>query len=442
MTNHKVNSKSIEEQVLKKLYIRLIPFLILCYFIAYIDRVNIGFAALTMNQDIGLSASIFGFGATLFFIAYVAFEIPSNMAMEKFGARVWIARIMVTWGIVGFLSAFMMGPISYALSRFLMGAAEAGFFPGVLLYLTLWFPKRYMARIVAIFMVAIPLSNFFGAPLSAWLLNLHGWLGLKGWQILLIMEALPAILLGILCLWVLPNKPKDAMWLSAEERQWLSHTLAQEREEQVKLTIASESVTKGNLFKQLFRHQYFWLFAIVYAGSSATSNILSLWMPQILKHHQLDSMHTAFMTMIPFGISALFMVLWGIRSDRKGEKSTNIMLPLLLTSMSLFLSILFNSLFWSVVLFSLTLMGNYALKGPFWAFVSESMPPPLLAVSIAGINTLAHVGTGLVNAGVGLMKDATGSFALSLLPLAILTFIGAIIIFWMGRRGIFLKSLS
>lgn len=439
----------IEKRVLNKLYLRIIPFLILCYFVAYIDRVNVGFAALTMNQDIGLTASMFGFGATLFFVAYVLFEVPSNMAMEKFGARVWIARIMVTWGIIGFCSAHMIGPISYGISRFLMGAAEAGFFPGVLLYLTFWFPRAYMTRIVAVFMMAVPLSNFFGAPLSAFLLGLDGWLGFKGWQLLLMLESIPAILLGLLCLWMLPNRPNDAKWLTVEERQWLNQRLASDREAQA-LANASASDLKSsglknsnfknnnlensNVFKQLLTNRYFWLFSIIYAGSSATSNVLALWMPQILKHHQLDTMQTAMMTMIPFGISAIFMVLWGIRSDLKGDKRTNIALPLVLTSCCLFLSIFFNSLVLSVLFFSLALIGNYAFKGPFWAFVSESMPVRVLAVGIAGVNTLAHVGTGLVNAGVGMIRDASGSFSLSLLPLASLTLVGAMLLLFMGRH--------
>ncbi|AOA57154.1 MFS transporter [Acinetobacter larvae] len=435
---------TLEKHVIRKLYLRLLPFLMLCYFIAYIDRVNVGFAALTMNQDIALSASIFGFAATLFFVAYVAFEIPSNIAMEKFGARRWISRIMITWGIIGFCSAFVTGPISFSLSRFLLGAAEAGFFPGVLLYLTLWFPKRYMAGIVAMFMVAIPLSNFFGAPLSALLLNLHGWLGFKGWQILLMLEALPAVVLGLLCLWILPNRPQDAKWLTANEQQWLSQTLAQERLVQAQTTTHHHALPHSakQQLQYAIRHPYFWLFAIVYAGSSATSNILSLWMPQILKQHHLDTMQTAWLTMIPFGLSALFMVFWGLRANQVANKRATIILPLLLTSISLFLGIFFESVTLSVLLFSLTLMGNYALKGPFWSFVASSMPPSVLAVTIAGINTLAHIGTGLINASVGMIKDSSGSFAMSLLPLALLTLTGAIIIASIGRHTIALKSFN
>lgn len=429
-----IQISTIEKTTMRKLSLRILPFLILCYFIAYIDRVNIGFAALTMNEEIGLTATAFGFGATLFFIAYVVFEIPSNMAMEKFGARIWIARIMITWGIVGFCTAFITGPISYSISRFLLGAAEAGFFPGVLLYLTFWFPKRYMARIVAIFMVAIPLSNFFGSPLSALLLGLHGLLGFSGWQVLLMLEALPAIILGFLCLVWLPNRPSDVKWLNPEEKNWLSNTLTFERNQQLKLEENDNAEQKKSKLKLLLTNKYLWLFAIIYAGSSATSNILSLWMPQILKSFNLTSMQTGLFNMIPFGLAAIFMVIWAIRTDKSGNKSLNTAIPLFVTSLGLFLTIFTNSLALSLVLFSLVLMGNYAIKGPFWALVSERLPPTLVAVGIAAVNTLAHIGTGLMNFVMGIVKDYSGSFPISLLPLCALTFTGAVIALLLSRK--------
>lgn len=432
--HHNIEVSTLEKTTIRKLSLRLLPFLIFCYFIAYIDRVNIGFAALTMNQDIGLTATAFGFGATLFFLAYVAFEIPSNMAMERFGARVWIARIMMTWGIIGFCTAFITGPISYSISRFLLGAAEAGFFPGVLLYLTFWFPKRYMARIVAIFMIAIPLSNFLGSPLSALLLNLDGLLGFKGWQALLMLEAFPAIVLGLCCLIWLPNRPQDVKWLSPAEKQWLSDTLTLESHQQLKSQEHESSVQKKSKLKLLLSNKYLWCFAIIYAGSSATSNILSLWMPQILKSFHLSAMQTGLLNMIPFGLAAIFMVIWAIRTDQSGNKSLNTAIPLFVTSLCLFLTIFTHSLVLSLILFSLILMGNYAIKGPFWALVSERLPVTLVAVGIAAVNTLAHIGTGVMNLLMGMIKDYSGSFPLSLLPLCLLTFTGAMIALLLSRK--------
>ncbi|WP_343596568.1 MFS transporter [Acinetobacter sp.] len=430
----KMDISDVEKSTIRKLSFRILPFLILCYLIAYIDRVNVGFAALTMNQEIGLTATAFGFGATLFFIAYVAFEIPSNVAMEKFGARIWIARIMITWGIVGVGTAFVTGPTSYSIARFLMGAAEAGFFPGVLLYLTLWFPKRYMASIVAAFMVAIPLSSFLGSPISAMLLSLHGLFGFSGWQILLMLEGIPAVILGLLCLVWLPNRPQDVNWLNAEQKKWLTNTLMYERDQQLNIENKESKAQRKNKLMQLLTNKYLWLFTIIYAGSSATSNILSLWMPQILKSFHLTAMQTGLLNMIPFGLAAVFMIFWGIRSDKTGDRSLNTAIPLFITSFGLFLTLFNSSLSISLILFSLVLMGNYAIKGPFWALVSEKIPPTIVALAIASINTLAHIGTGIMNYIMGALKDYSGSFQVSLLPLCALTFAGAVIALLLSRK--------
>src|SRR5580704_10688140 len=229
---------TLETTTLAKVTKRLVPFLILCYFIAYLDRVNVGFAALTMNQDLGLSQTAFGFGAGIFFLAYFVFEVPSNLMLERFGARKWIARIMVSWGILSGLMAFipniatatgMGNENAFYLIRVLLGVAEAGFFPGIIFYLTLWFPAEYRARIVGYFMAAIPLSTVIGAPISGVLLYLHGGLGLAGWQWLFVIEALPAIVLSVVVFFYLTDRPADATWLAPDERAWLADRLAAER---------------------------------------------------------------------------------------------------------------------------------------------------------------------------------------------------------------------
>src|SRR5215203_6663362 len=281
----KPDLSELEKETMRKVGLRLIPFLILCYFIAYVDRVNVGFAALTMNKDLGLSAAAFGTGAALFFVAYVLFEVPSNLAMEKVGARLWIARIMITWGLVGIGMAFVVGPYSFYLGRFLLGAAEAGFFPCVILYLTYWFPAPYRARVVATFMVAIPISSFLGSPLSAMLLELEGTLGLHGWQWLFILEALPAVVLGLVALFMLPSRPSEAKWLSAEQSEWLTRRLEDEK------TSRAAPVGHMPLWKVL-SNPTIWALALIYAGSSATINALSLWQPQILKSFGLTNLQT------------------------------------------------------------------------------------------------------------------------------------------------------
>jgi sugar phosphate permease len=418
----------VEIATMRKVGLRLVPFLILCYFIAYVDRVNVGFAALTMNKDLGLSAAAFGVGGGLFFVAYVLFEVPSNLAMERFGARLWIARIMITWGLVGIGSAFVTGAVSFSVARFLMGAAEAGFFPGVILYLTYWFPKAYRARIVATFMVAIPLSSFLGSPLSAALLALDGMAGLHGWQWLLIMEAIPAILLGIAALAVLPSKPVEARFLNTEEKRWLEGRLDAERA----VANAGAKAGHGSILSVLMNKQV-WLLAVIYCGSSATSNALSLWMPQILKSFGLSNLETGLLNMIPFGIASVFMIVWGLRADKSGERIWNTALPLALTSLSFAATLLTGSLTVTLVLLSLVLLGNYAIKGPFWALATETLPPAAAAAGIAAINTLAHLGTGAVTSLIGVLRQQTSSFPVALLPLCALTAIGCALVLWIGR---------
>ncbi|TGE01345.1 MFS transporter [Methylobacterium nonmethylotrophicum] len=416
---------------MRKVGLRLIPFLVLCYFIAYVDRVNVGFAALTMNRDLGLSTAAFGLGGGLFFVAYVLFEVPSNLAMERVGARIWIARIMVTWGLVGIGSAFVTGPVSFSVARFLLGAAEAGFFPGVILYLTYWFPKAYRARIVAMFMVAIPLSSFFGSPLSAALLTLDGMAGLRGWQWLLILEAVPAVLLGLAALALLPSRPAEATFLTGEERAWLTDRLDAER----RAAAAGHSHAHGlAAVRAVLTNGQVWILAVIYAGSSATSNTLSLWMPQILKGFGLSNLETGLLNMIPFGIASVFMIVWGLRADRSGERIWSTALPLALTSLSFALTLLTGSLWITLVLLSLVLLGNYAIKGPFFALATETLPPAQAAAGIAAINTLAHLGTGAITSLIGVLREQTGSFPVALLPLCALTGAGCGLVFWVGRR--------
>ena len=419
-------ASAIEAETMRRVMWRLLPFLMLCYFIAYVDRVNAGFAALTMNRDVGLTQAIFGIGGGLFFVAYVLFEVPSNLAMEKVGARLWIARIMITWGLVGVGTAFIVGPYTFYLSRFLLGAAEAGFFPGVILYLTYWFPSRYRARVVATFMVAIPVSSFLGSPLSAALLELEGVGGLHGWQWLFIIEALPAILLGLTAFFVLPSRPAEAKWLTREQSEWLQGRLEYESR--------SRSTAVGHLsLWKVLANPYIWALALIYAGSSATSNALSLWQPQILKSFGLTNLQTGLLNMIPFGIASIFMILWGMRADKNGERYFNTALPLALTSLCLLSTNLTSSLTVTLMLLTLVLIGNYAIKGPFWALSTEILSPATAASGIAAINTISHLGTGGATSLLGLIKDKTGSFPLSLLPLALLTAAGAITVLLLGR---------
>ena len=308
----------------------------------------------------------------------------------------------------------------------MLGAAEAGFFPGVILYLTYWFPKQYRARVVATFMVAIPFSSFLGSPISAGLLQLEGVLGLHGWQWLFIMEAIPAVLLGIGALKFLPDRPAKATWLNPAEREWLTGKLEAER-------AISKPVGHMPVWKVL-SNGYVWALALIYSGSSATSNALSLWQPQILKSFGLTNLQTGLLNMIPFGIACVFMVFWGLRADKSGERVLNTAIPLGLTSVCLFLTNFTSSLTMTMVLLSLVLLGNYAIKGPFWALATDWLSAGTAAAGIAAINTLSHLGTGAAASALGAIKGATGSFPLALLPLVTLTAACTVTVLLLGRQ--------
>jgi ACS family tartrate transporter-like MFS transporter len=413
-----VEVSAIERSTMRKISFRLVPFLMLCYIIAYLDRVNVGFAALQMNADLGLTAAMYGLGGGLFYIAYTLCEIPSNLILNKVGARVWIARIMITWGAVGLATAFITGAYGFYAVRLLLGAAEAGFFPGVILYLTYWYPAKYRARVVATFMVGIPLAVFVGSPISGGLLELNGVLGLKGWQWLFVAESIPAVLAGLAALLVLTERPKNAKWLSDEQRAWLSREM--ESEERVNRAV-------GHMpWWRLLGNKYVLVLGLVYAGSSATSNSLALWQPQILKAFGLTNMGTTLLNMIPFGLACIFMILWGRRADKSGEHVWNTCLPLALTAAALALTNFTGSLAITLVLLSLALIGNYAIKGPFWALATGWLSAGSAAAGIAMINTLAHVGTSITTWLIGVIKDKTGSFPMGLLSLVALTAVGAV----------------
>ena len=272
----------VEQRTMARVARRLVPFLILCYFIAYLDRVNVGFAALEMNKDLGLTASAFGFGAGIFFLAYFVFEVPSNLMLARFGARRWIARIMFTWGLLSGVMAFVTGATGFYVVRVLLGAAEAGFFPGMIFFLTLWFPAKYRARIIGYFMAAIPLSTVIGAPVSGALLGLNGVFGLRGWQWLFILEAVPALILSVVVLMYLTDKPADATWLAADERRWLVDRLA--AEERQRVTARHFSVAQALLNPRVLA------LSLVYFGAVATNYGLSFFLPQIVKAFGLSNL--------------------------------------------------------------------------------------------------------------------------------------------------------
>jgi ACS family tartrate transporter-like MFS transporter len=403
---------------------RLMPFLCLCYAVNFLDRVNVGFAALSMNADLGFSPSVFGAGAGIFFAGYILFEVPSNLALQRFGARIWIARIMISWGIVAIAMAFVSGETSFYVLRFLLGVAEAGFFPGIILYLTYWFPARERARIVSLFMAAVPLATLVGGPVSGALLEMHGLLGLKGWHWLFIIEGLPAVILGVIALRFLDDRPEDAIWLSKDERKALAATLAAEAK-------ATRAVGYAELGQALTRPRVlvlgFLYFCIVIGFYG-----VSFWMPQVIQTYGLDPLEIGFLTAIPFFFAAIAMVLWGAHSDRTGERIWHVALPLLVAAVAFAWSASTLPLWLLIVALSLATAGTYAAIGTFWSLPTSILTGTGAAAGLALINSLGNSG-GLVGPPIiGVIKQETGSFTAALLFLAGALVLGAVVVLLFG----------
>jgi MFS transporter, ACS family, tartrate transporter len=416
---------AIEAMTMRRVVWRIVPFLMVCYFVSFVDRVNAGFAALEMNRDLHLSPAVFGLGGGLFFISYFIFEVPSNLAMERFGARRWIARIMVSWGVVAAAMALIVGPHTYYLLRLLLGAAEAGFFPGVMLYITYWFPSAYRARIIGWFMVAVPVSAFLGSPLSAALLSADGLLGLRGWQWMFILEGAPAVLLGLLSLYLLDDRPSQAVWLAPAHRDWLTARLAEEN-------AAARPVSPQALWRVLANGRVLAL-ALVLAGSTANSSGIQLWSPQMFKAFGLTNMQTGLANALPFALASVIMIWWSRRSDRLGERVWHSILPLMLVAIGLAGSLWFRSLPGTMVVLCLAVTGIYACKGPVWAVATEWLAAGAAAAGLAQINALSNLaGFGTIYV-VGIIAGATGGFSLAMVPLTVLAAVSAVTMWVLGR---------
>jgi MFS family permease len=381
-----------------------------------------------MNKDIGITPQIFGFASSLFFIAYFFFEVPSNLALQKFGARTWIARIMITWGLVSASNALAQGAESLYFLRFLLGAAEAGFFPGVMLYMTYWIPAAYRARFVAVFMVAVPMASFISSPISALLLQADGVLGLRGWQWLFILEGVPTVVMGLVCLWYLTDRPEQARWLTTEQRDWLSARMERERSEK-------KTGTHVPLWK-LFRTKEVIGMALVCSTASAAGSVLGVWQPQMIKSFGLTVMQTGLLNSVPYAVAAVLMVWWGRHSDKKGERRWHTVIPLALIAIGMLSTLLTKSLPLTIMLLACVLVGAYSFKGPFWALSTGWLAPGSAAAGLAGINAASNlIGGGLMVNVYGWIKAATGSHALALAPIALLAIMSITVLLSLSRRA-------
>src|SRR5258708_14180646 len=346
---------TIEQRTMRKIYWRILPFTGLLYFICYLDRVNVGFAALTMRQDLGLSQAALGLGmGTAFFIGYFLLEVPSNVILHKIGARLWIARIMITWGLISGATAFVSGEWSFYTVRFLLGLAEAGFFPGMILFFTYWFPPVHRGRIIAGFMTAIPISIALGAPVSTSIMELNGFLGIAGWKWLFLIEATPAVLLGISCLLFLTDRPEKAGWLEADEKAWLAGELQKEQRQ-------VESVGTHTLWQSLYNPRVLAL-ALIYFGIAAASVGLVMFLAQIVKELGLSNLMTGFASSIPYVIGTICMIVAGVITDRTGDRRLNCAALCLLAAIGLVLAGLTHGTWWSIAALSIATIGFYRMN--------------------------------------------------------------------------------
>ncbi len=411
---------AIEKSAMRKIYVRLLPFAILSYFLAYVDRINVSFAGLTMRGDLDMSATAFGFAAGTFYWGYFIFEVPSNIVMEKVGARLWIARIMITWGLFAGLTALVTGPTSFSVLRFLLGAAEAGFFPGIVLYFTYWFPSHHHARIVSGFLIGLPIAVAAGAPLSTALLGLDGLFGLRGWQVMYIAEAIPTILIGIATLFWLTDRPEQASFLTAEERSWLATKLAAERR-------AKEAVRTFSVWQGMFDPKVL-LLSLNYLGIVTASLGMLIFIPQIIKSlGTFSNMTVGWLTMIPYICGGISLVLWGRVSDRMNERRWNLLAACVVSTVGLVIAGLTMGTWWALVGMSIAAIGFYGSKGPFWAMPPMFLTGTAAAASIAWINSIGNLGGFFGPWYVGVMKDATGGFAGGLYGLALLGLIASFV---------------
>jgi ACS family tartrate transporter-like MFS transporter len=410
----------LEHRTIAKVSARLIPFLILCYFVAYLDRVNVGFAALTMNKDLGLSASTFGFGAGIFFLAYFLFEVPSNLFLERVGARKWIARIMFSWGVFSGATAFIGGETGFYVVRVLLGIAEAGFFPGIIFFLTLWFPAVYRARIIGYFMAAIPLSTVIGAPLSGLLLGLNGFMGMKGWQWLFILEAAPALILSVVVFFYLTDRPADARWLEPDERAWLVARLQEEQANRERLR--RYSVTQALLNRKVLALSF------VYFGAVATNYGLSFFLPQIVKAFGVSNFQTGLVTALPYVVGVISTVWWGRHSDRTAERRFHLALPLFVASAGIASSTALTDPTMKMVALSIAGFGIFGCLPVFWTFPTAFLSGAAAAGGIALINSIGNLAGFAGPYAVGRISDLTGSYTGGLLLLSTLGFMAMIIV--------------
>jgi ACS family tartrate transporter-like MFS transporter len=399
---------------------RLIPFMGLMYVASFLDRVNISFAALTMNRDLGFSPQVYGFGAGIFFFGYFLFEVPSNLALQKVGARLWMCRICVTWGALSMLTAFAHEPVLFCVLRFLLGAAEAGLYPGMILYMTFWFPASTRARFIALFLAGVPLSNVIGAPISGWLLGVSGH-GLHGWQWMLILEGIPSLVCGIAALWLLPDGPAKAKWLTPHEKDVIAARLAAE----------PPGALHG--LKEMLTDRRIWILMIPDFSIVIGLYGLNLWLPQMVKAMGYSNLETGFVVALPYLLAAVAMVLLGYSSDRTGERPKHVAGAALVAALGMMAAVWFGNHGLIIAALCVATSAIYAALAVFWTLPSSLLRGTAAAAGLALLNSFSNLGGFFGPYLMGWLKQQTGTYTLGMTLLAGMLVLAGVSVIWIGR---------
>ncbi|MFP7176173.1 MFS transporter [Priestia filamentosa] len=416
---------SLEKRTIRKITWRIIPFVFICYIISYIDRANLGYAALEMNKDLALSSEVFGFASGIFFIGYFLFEVPSNVMMQRFGARVWIARILVTWGLLAVITGFIQSAMHLYILRFLLGVAEAGFFPGIIMYLTFWFRSKERATTIALFTAAIPVSYIIGAPLSTWIMDSINWMNISGWRWMFILEGFPAVILGVVTYFYLTDSPKNAKWLKTEEKEWLIQELKKDTE-------SRKDVKHLGIMKAMINPKVLFLSFIYFVYQTGSLGV-GYWMPQIIKGFSdtLTNIQIGLIATIPYIGATIGMIFWSRHSDSKGERRLHSAIPLLLASIGLVGAGLTGNPYLAILLITLSLTGMYSFKAPFWALPSLFLTQSTASIAIASINSVGNLGGFVGPYTIGIINGATHDIKVGLLFLSSLLLISFLMVLFM-----------
>ena len=430
-------SEERENQLMSKIRWHLVPFVMLLYIVAMLDRVNIGFAALQMNKDLGITSSMFGMLAGIFFISYFFFEVPSNVIMHKVGARKWIARILVSWGFVTVLLAFAQNITHVAILRALLGAAEAGFYPCIVLYFTFWFPTKHFAKTMSLFMCGMALANIIVGPISSWIMENVTWMGMTGWRWMFILEGLPAVILGIVTLFTMVDRPDQAKFLTAEEKQWLLAELEREHvAKQLKVKVANKW--------EVFKNSRVWHLSFCYLCYVLALYGLGMWMPQILKNlaQAMSLSNIGLISTIPYMCAIIFMVYIARRSDATQERRYHTGLPIALAFFGLIGLTMTTNLVTSMLLLCISQAGIYAFVGTFWSLPNMYLSEATAAVGIAIINSVGNLGGFFGPYMVGFLKDLSGSTTFGMYFLASFAIMGTISVLLIPKKEAAAESLK